>query len=178
TGGAREPFRPGPGLRALPDSAAAADALQLLVERRVLLGQEIVRVHVLVIGHIGGAGLTVADRRRRHPAASGILHGGRCPAAALGGAPGSADQEHQCHRQKDFTHPASPIFFNLIHRVRSGASIVAQFRRPWAAQSCAFRTSAMVPSNQTPAATSTTKKPAMTAFSTVRLPSSGGCAPF
>src|SRR5882672_9659177 len=61
---------------------------------------------------------------------------------------------------------------------RDGTSIVAQLRRPWAAQSCTFRTSAMVPSNQIPSATSTAKKPSITAFSMVRLPSSGGSGAF
>src|SRR5262249_38706060 len=107
------------------------------------------------------------------------LHHGRRPAATLRKGGGNADQKHQCHRQNGFMHPVSPIFFNLINRVRSGTSIVAQFRRPWAAQSFAFRTSAMVPSSQIPAATSTMKKPAITAFSMLRLPSSGGsgCLP-
>src|SRR3954447_10268242 len=62
----------------------------------------------------------------------------------------------------------------VVFFYRTGASIVAQLRRPWAAQSCAFRTSAMVASNQIPAATSTTKKPSITAFSIPRWPSSSG----
>jgi len=42
-----------------------------------------------------------------------------------------------------------------VSSYRTGASITPQLRRPWAAQSCTFRTSAMVASNQIPAATST-----------------------
>jgi len=86
----------------------------------------------------------------------------------------ATDQNHQCYREDRFPHPGSPV--SIFYRV--GASIVAQLRRPWAAQSCAFRTSAMVPSNQIPAATSTTKNPSITAFSTPRLPPSSGGSRF
>src|SRR3954471_14307698 len=65
-----------------------------------------------------------------------------------------------------------------VSSYRAGTSIVAQLRRPWAAQSCAFRTSAIVASNQIPAATSTTKKPSITAFSMPRWPSSSGGSRF
>ena len=68
--------------------------------------------------------------------------------------------------------PFSLLFY------RAGTSMVPQLRRPWAAQSCTFRTSAMVLSNQIPAATSTAKKPSITAFSNARLPSSSGGSAF
>src|SRR6478752_2307460 len=146
---------------------AAANALDLLVEGRIFLAQRIVRIaEIFFAGHVAGARLTVTDRRldRR---LSRIFRDRR----ALRECVRASDQNHQRRRQDCFSHCGSPIF-DSVYRV--GISITPQLRRPWAAQSCTFRTSAMVPSNQTPAATSTTKKPSITAFSTLRLLSSSG----
>jgi len=153
--------------------AAAADALDLAVEGCVFLAERIVRVaQVLLVGHVAGARLAMANRRRyRRCASARIFRNGR---RSLRKRVRATDQNHQCYREDRFPHPGSP--FPFFYRV--GASIVAQLRRPWAAQSCAFRTSAMVPSNQIPAATSTTKNPSITAFSTPRLPPSSGGSVF
>ena len=143
------------------------------------LFSRIVRIAQIFLGrHLIGARLAMADRgfanrlgRVPVPDDPELL-----PVCAIAAGPPIRASSASCDRlyREQLSHLASPVSEKRIYRPRSGTSIVAQLRRPWAAQSCAFRTSAMVPSNQIPAATSTTKKPSITAFSTLRLPSSSG----
>ena len=152
--------------------AAAADALDLAVESPVFLAQRIVRVaQVLLAGQIGGARLPVTDRRLYCRPAR-ILRTRRRP---LRERVRGADQNHQRCREDCVSHSGSPVFLFLsiaparrslrncgVPGRRSPAPFV---HRPWR--------QAMIP-----AATNTTKKPSITAFSMPRWPSSSGGSRF
>src|SRR5947207_6041822 len=126
--------------------AAAADALDLAVERRVFLAQRVVRVvQILLAGHVADARLAMTDRRLDHPsaaasasAATRILRNRRRP---LRERVCPADQNHQRHREDCFSHVGSPVLLFLpiapAHRsLRSygvpGRRSPAPFvHRPW-----------------------------------------------
>src|SRR5215472_2614693 len=101
----------GDGSRFAPDrsrSAAAADALDLLVERRVFLAYRIVRVtQVLFVRHVARARLTMADRGLNHTASCG-LGCRRSLGVALRDGCGSPKQNHEPHQPDDFFHVAPP----------------------------------------------------------------------
>src|SRR5947207_8687175 len=154
--------------------AAAADALDLLVEDGVFLAQRIVWIaQTLLVRNVGGAHLPMADRRLNCRLCR-IFRYRRTLRERIR----ANGQNHQHRRQDYFSHGGSPVcslFFAPEH-YRAGTSIAPQLRRPWAAQSCTVRTSAMVPSNEIPATNSTTKKASMTASSPARLPPSPAAA--
>ena len=137
-------------------SAAAADALDLLVERGVFLAQRIVRIAQVLLAR--------ARRRRAagdgrpapgSPAAPAIRLNSSRPPRPCANAAGPPIRTTSAIDKDCFPHLGSPVsivyFIASVPERRSAA----QLRRPWAAQSCTLRTSAMVPSNQIPAATST-----------------------
>src|SRR3954454_6261592 len=100
--------------------AAAADALDLLVERLIFLAEGIVRVaQVLLAGHIGDARLAVAhgcQRRRSRGRAPGCRSLG---AAGLRNR-GAAEQDHQryCHHDLLHVSPSIPQASNSITTIQ------------------------------------------------------------
>ncbi|WP_445488171.1 hypothetical protein [Rhodopseudomonas sp. RCAM05734] len=165
-------------------SAALADTLDHSIELAIL-GVDLAGVVAAGLGrNVARARLAMADRsccrRGRLLRLLRALDRGRRRIARRDLAP--ARSNFPASSDKRLSRAISSFCFSdfsiASHRVRSGTSIVAQFRRPCAEQSCTFRTSAMVPSSQIPAATSTTKNPSITAFSNPRLPSSSGGSRF
>src|SRR6516162_6266170 len=99
------------GCRAL---APSADALDLLVEIRVFLGEQIDRRVLFVrrgaglVRHVAGPGLTMADRSLRDGTIDGRANG-RSLAAALCNSPGRADQSQERHRDDRLFHVTPPV---------------------------------------------------------------------
>src|SRR6266702_2233928 len=129
-------YRSAPWCRLFQHSlAAAADALDLAIKRRVFLVGGIARnAQILLRRHLIGARLAVADRgftrrggigsARRSGLATRLRHRDR-----------STHQDQQRHRYDQLSHLNSPPAEISTYLARSGISIVAQLRRPWAAQS-------------------------------------------
>ena len=135
--------------RKKPGLAAAANALDLAVEHGVFLIE--LGVAALFRRHVAGAGLPVPDRGRRRTACFCAAPIPLLPVCAI--ATGPPNQKRRPAEQVaviNFRIARLPSSRPSFYRERSGISIMAQLRRPCAAQSCALRTSAMEPSSQIP----------------------------
>src|SRR6266550_3244033 len=98
--------------------AAAADALDLLVESRVFLAERIVRIaQVLFVGHVADARLAMTNRRFNRRLVR-IFRDARRSALRERG--GISDQNQQRYRQDRFSHLGSPFRnYSIYYRVRS-----------------------------------------------------------
>src|SRR6516162_6067991 len=109
----------GRGCRVL---APSADALNLLFEHRVFLGEQIDRRVLFVwhvaglVRHVAGPGLTMADRSLRDGTIDGRANG-RSLAAALCNSPGRADQSQERHRDDRLFHVTPPVTCSWLRQI-------------------------------------------------------------